>query len=183
MGYDTRHTWAIVLAGGQGTRLESVTRDAMGVSIPKQYCTFGMGKSLLHRTLERAARLVGQDRVITVVAKEHHRWWTVELADQAPENIIVQPENRGTAAGILLPLLEILRRDSHATVLVFPSDHGVEDEVKLLETFEQAAFVARRNDGDTVLLGMTPEHPETGYGWIVRGNEAGERTHRVGRFV
>src|SRR6185369_7538261 len=92
--------WAIVLAGGAGTRLHSLARDRQGRPVPKQYCSLRGGRSLLGDALARAERLVPRSRVLAVVAAEHSQFWAVELAHLPVHNVIVQPQNRGTAPGI-----------------------------------------------------------------------------------
>jgi mannose-1-phosphate guanylyltransferase len=94
----------------------------------------------------------------------------------------VQPRNRGTAAGILLPLLEVLRRDPDATVAVVPSDHFVRDEATLARSLERAFEHVAAEPGAVVLLGITPDAPESDYGWIVPAPELAP-ARRVERFV
>ena len=99
----TGRLWSLVLAGGDGRRLQSLTTDRHGVSIPKQYCSLQGGASLLRLALARAARVAAWERIVTVVAEKHATWWKAELADLPATNIVEQPANRGTAPGILLP--------------------------------------------------------------------------------
>jgi len=91
------------------------------------------------------------------------------LADLPPQNVIVQPRNRGTAAGILLPVLDIvLHRDRNARVLVLPADHHVGSEAVLRRALLAAARAVRRPSAPLVLLGMVGEDGDHGdYGWIV----------------
>jgi mannose-1-phosphate guanylyltransferase len=136
-----------VLAGGSGTRLSSLTTDGSGAVVPKQYCSLHGGRSLLGDALARAARLVGCDRTVVVVAREHEPFWCRELADLPGVQPLVQPANRGTAAGVLLPLLAVLQRDPDAQVTLLPSDHFVGDEASLaadLLAAQDAAAAERR---------------------------------------
>ncbi len=165
--------WIIVLAAGGGNRLRTLLRAPDGTPVPKQFCVLDGSASMLQWTLGRATRLVSPSRILVVVAREHRRWWEPELADLPPGNVLVQPENRGTAVGILFPLIEVLRRDPDATVAVMPSDHHVADEPRLLESVAKACELAHREPGRTVLLGMTPSGPEPGYGWVVPGPPRG----------
>jgi mannose-1-phosphate guanylyltransferase len=111
----------LVLAGGEGSRLQSLTTTAAGISIPKQVCSLEGGNSLLHNALARARIVVPPQRTCAIVAGQHERWWQ-SLPNSIPaRNIIVQPCNRGTANGILLPLLQIVHRDRDASILVLPS--------------------------------------------------------------
>lgn len=158
--------WAIVLAAGDGSRLAELTTRA-GVATPKQFCSLLGGRSLLGDALGRAARVVPRRRVVVVVAEEHRAFWTSETSELPPDNVIVQPRNRGTAAGILLPLLSVLERDPLARIAVLPSDHFVVKEY-VIEACLRLALASLEDLGDGVtLLGITPDSAESEYGWIV----------------
>jgi mannose-1-phosphate guanylyltransferase len=83
-------TWAIVLAGGDGSRLRALTTTVSGVAVPKQYCSMWGGASLLEDALIRAAAVAPLRRICTVVAAPHRRWWSISLEHQPSENVIVQ---------------------------------------------------------------------------------------------
>jgi len=87
-------TWAVVLAGGYGTRLSSLTTDAEGVVIPKQFCSLDGRRSLLQVAIEQTEAHVPRERVIAVVAAEHRRWWEPQVAALKEENVVVQPCSR-----------------------------------------------------------------------------------------
>src|SRR5262245_59785103 len=133
------NTWAIVLAAGEGSRLRQLTTDAAGVATPKQYWSLSGGRSLLGDAVLRARRIAPKGRVLIVVAAEPEHLWRDELAAVPPQNLIVQPANRGTAPGILLPLMAIRARDPEARFFVLPSDHFVRKE-HVLETALRAAL-------------------------------------------
>lgn len=173
--------WAIVLAAGEGTRLRELT-TTRGVSTPKQYCSLRGGRSLLGDALARAARIVPRKRILVVVAEEHRRFWERDLADLPRENVVVQPRNKGTAAGILLPLSVVLERDSEARIACLPSDHYVAKEYVLESALRLALESLDESGHGLTLLGIAPDAPETGYGWIVPARS--ERLLRpVERFV
>ena len=188
----TRHRFALVLAAGDGTRVRSLTLDAAGVSVPKQFCSLAGSvaggaktgdRSLLSTTLARAERIVPRPRITSVVAAQHRQWWQPDLSHLPSGNVVVQPVNRGTAVGILLPLLQILRRDPQATVLVLPSDHFVADEAVLARAAIQAVELAEREPERIVLLGAIPERADPDLGWIVPGTLRGVGVHAVRQFV
>jgi mannose-1-phosphate guanylyltransferase len=183
VGSDYDHTYAVVLAAGDGLRLRSVTTDRQGRAWPKQYCSFMSEHSLLRRTLQRAERLLPRERILVVVAEEHEPWWREELADWPEENVLVQPVNRGTAAGILLPLLHALARDVLARVLVLPSDHFVEREHVLEHWLRDAMDQVDSHAAQLVLLGIEPDRPESGYGWIVPEPGQDRGLSGVERFI
>src|SRR4030095_2964760 len=101
------HTWALVLAAGEGSRLRTLTTTHNGVAVPKQFCSLQGGPSLLQETLHRAEAIAPRKRVCTIVAAQHRRWFEGPLWSLPAQNVIVQPENRGTAIGLLLPILHI----------------------------------------------------------------------------
>jgi mannose-1-phosphate guanylyltransferase len=175
--------WVLVLAGGEGRRLRELTRDQRGRTVPKQYFDFGIGRSLIARTLDRALMLARHDHVVTVVSAAHREWWERELGAIPTENIIVQPENRGTAAGILLPLLHIAAREPQATVIVLPSDHHVVDEAALAHSVAETIEALERHPHNIILLGMTPEEPDTEYGWVLPDAADGTIPPCVSAFV
>jgi mannose-1-phosphate guanylyltransferase len=166
-----------------GNRLASLTTGEDGVQVPKQFCSFGEPQSMLERTLERTLRIVPATRIVPVVVEGHRQWWRRQLSGIPADNILAQPRNHGTGAAVLHALLTILKRDHDATLLIIPSDHGVEDEAILHQATVSLLEEARHSPGRLVLLGSEPETAETSYGWIVRKENGLDRTCRVARFV
>jgi mannose-1-phosphate guanylyltransferase len=167
-------------------RLRSVTRAIVGDDRPKQYVPLLGGDSLLRRTLTRAAGLSPTERTVVVSQRRHAGWLATELCAHGPLTLLLQPENRDTAAGVLLPVYWIAARDPEATVIVYPSDHFVLEEAEFLaHVAEVVSFVDRRRDG-IVLLGARATEPDTGYGWIEPGDIVGSTASgpicRVARF-
>ncbi|MBL8750185.1 MAG: NTP transferase domain-containing protein [Planctomycetes bacterium] len=159
--------WVIVLAAGSGTRLSSLTVGTDGVVVPKQFCSLRGGRSLLLDTIDRALHLTSRERIVVVVAADHERWWQPQLACLPSENVIVQPRNRGTTAGLLLPLSHVLARDPAAHVAVLPSDHHVAEPTVLNGAMHTALRQVAAEPDKVVLLGISPDSPDTEYGWIL----------------
>jgi mannose-1-phosphate guanylyltransferase len=136
---------------------------------------------MLRWSVRRALGMVPKSRIVPVVSAKHRRWWAEDLADLPPENVVIQPRNRGTAAGTLLPLLQILRCDRHARVLILPSDHYVSDEQRLRASMLRAVESIEPDSFRVRLLGMVPQVVDGGYGWILPASTA-ELT-RVEAFV
>jgi mannose-1-phosphate guanylyltransferase len=179
---DAGHAWAIVLAAGEGSRLRSLTTTSSGIAVPKQFCSLGGGASLLHDALRRAEAVAPPQRICAVVAEHHRQWWTTLPRSIPPRNVIVQPQNRGTANGILLPLLQILQWDPQASLLVLPSDHYVRDEPVLAGSLRRAVFEVEHHPQRIVLLGLSPQDADPELGYIVA--EAGSSDVReVGEFI
>lgn len=163
--------WAVVLAGGEGRRLSGLTRGDDGVAVPKQYCSLDGGPTLVQLAVRRAQRVVAAGRIVVVVAADHRRWWSTQLPSFVGPNLVVQPTNRGTAAGVLYPLLRILRRDPGALVAFFPSDHHVADEATLGRAIARALAVAEAVPR-LVLLGLRGQPIDPELGWIVPASGA-----------
>ena len=158
--------WAVILAGGDGTRLKALTRQIAGDERPKQFCSVLGGDTLLEETQTRAALELAAARTLYVVNRAHVSYYTPILAGQRADNVIVQPCNRGTAPAILYSLLRIAARDPHAIVAFFPSDHYISDNAKFMSQIRVALDATRQRRDLIVLLGLDPESPEVEYGWI-----------------
>ncbi len=159
--------WVLILAAGEGTRVRSLTFDRWGHQVPKQFSSIDGRQSLLGATLGRAKRIVPPERIVAIVAAQHRQWWESELEAISADNVIVQPENRGTANGILLPLLWISQREDDATIVTLPSDHFVGSEEVLEGAVNECISAVNHSDVGVVTLGVKPVCPETEYGWIV----------------
>lgn len=177
------NVWGIVLAAGDGKRLSQLTTDERGVVVPKQYCSFAGGRSLLARALARAQSVAPRERVAVVVAGAHRHWWEEELVELPPANVLVQPCNRGTACGLLLPLVHVRLRDPGAILVVFPSDHYVADEPTFRDAIAEAVRQAAELDGRLLLLGINPDQPDPEYGWIRPASTIGGVPSRVVSFI
>jgi mannose-1-phosphate guanylyltransferase len=181
--WDAGHNWALVLAAGEGSRLQALTMTASGVAVPKQFCSLGGGSSLLHGALRRAQAIAPPERTCAVVADHHRRWWQALPLDIPASNLILQPRNRGTANGILLPLLHIVHRDPDAAVLVLPSDHYVRNESVLAISLRRAMAELQRGSDHLILLGVAPDEPDPELGYIVGEGADGADIRSVVEFV
>lgn len=181
------NTWSIVLAGGEGERIKSFVKRWLGMHRPKQYCAFVGTRSLLQHTMDRADRLTSPDRRVTVVARTHEAQVRAQLRGRRRGKLALQPANRDTGAGVFFPLTYVRACDPRAMVIVYPSDHFVYPEHKLLQAVRQAVSAAARPDERLVLLGVVPDGPELEYGWIEPGREIGwalgARVHEVASFL
>jgi mannose-1-phosphate guanylyltransferase len=181
--WDAGHNWALVLAGGNGCRLQALTTTASGVAIPKQFCSLGGEGSLLHDALRRARVVADPQHICAIVAEHHRRWWQALDLGIPSSNVISQPRNRGTATGILLPLLHIVRRDPAATLLVLPSDHYVRNEDVLAGSLRSAVAELERDRTRVILLGITPEDADPELGYIVAESDGRAGIGVVSEFV
>src|SRR5918996_2027630 len=158
--------WAVILAGGDGTRLKPLTRRIAGDDRPKQFCSVLGKASLLEQTQRRAALELAPERTLYVVNRLHEPYYASILFDQPSANLVTQPSNRGTAPAILYSLLRIAAIDPNALVACFPSDHYISDDEKFMAHIRRALDAARRRRDLVILLGLEPESPEVEYGWI-----------------
>jgi mannose-1-phosphate guanylyltransferase len=176
-------TWAVVLAAGEGTRLASLTRDASGNSVPKQFCSLNGGSALVHDALQRARYIAAPDQVCAIVARQHSRHWRKALQSLPARNIIIQPQNRGTANGVLLCVLAILDRDPLARVVFLPADHFVLDESALARALHDLAVHLSHNPDGLTLIGIEPDEADPELGYIVPGRALSDGSRTVARFV
>jgi mannose-1-phosphate guanylyltransferase len=155
---------AVILAGGRGERFWPLSQK----NLPKQYLNLVSDRSLIQLTVSRLAPLVTQDRISICSAKNQEKL----LREQLPEirNLILEPEGRNTAACLILSVTQLLR-DGHkpgTPMMVFPADHYIAD-VGAFHTALTSALAAAKT-GSLVTLGIHPESPHTGYGYIEAGD-------------
>lgn len=177
---------AIILAGGEGRRLRSLTRRIEGEEVPKQFCRLMGPKTLLEQTLERVSDAIPSNRVMTVVTCSHRRFYAPLLAGKPRHLVVEQPMGRGTAPAILYALMRIAGRTPSSVVALFPSDHHISDDTLFMRHISVAANAIDLRPELTVLLGLEPTHPEQSYGWIEKAENlrVGEaQLFGVRRFV
>lgn len=182
----TSLAWVVILAGGDGTRLRSLTAHIVGDARPKQFCPIVDGETLLDRTRHRAELLVGRDRQVIAVTRAHTAYYGYLLDELSPDRLVVQPVNRGTGPGILYPLLRVEGLAGDVPVAVLPSDHYVSDEARFMGYVQGAIEAVQARRDLVILLGVEAESPETDYGWIEPEREplplGGEPVFRIRRF-
>lgn len=178
--------WAIVLAGGDGTRLQPLVNRLYPDGRPKQFASLIGSRSLLRTTLDRVAHIAPANRTIILTVECHRALAAAELGS-AGYWTLEQPVNRGTAAAILWAVMCVERREPDATVVVIPSDHYLADERGIADHLLALTAMAGSDPNRIFLLGARPNRPEPGYGWIEPGEVigvAGSRSVRtVRRFV
>jgi mannose-1-phosphate guanylyltransferase len=176
------NVWAVLLAGGDGQRLKSAT-NAQGVPTPTQYCSLNGGPSPLHLSLRRALAVSSRERIVAVVTEAHRTWWEREFVALPRTNIVVQPCNRGTGLGVLLPLLVIAKSDPEAGVICIPSDHYVEHEEVLAEAMRQVTSAGVLSSDKITMLGMSPNAPDSGFGYLSPAPDSGFGMRPVLKFT
>lgn len=172
------HRFAIVMAGGSGTRFWPASRAER----PKQFlCLAGADESLLQATVRRARALVGRDNVLVVTNHRHEAATREQLPDLPAANLLLEPEARNTAPCIGWATAVAQERDREATVAVLPADSHIGDEAAFGVAIERALTTAQT--GALVTVGIQPTRPETGYGYVEIGDARGDGAFRVSAFV
>src|SRR5688572_18814317 len=173
------HFWAVVPAGGAGTRLWPLSRSGS----PKYLLDLtGSGRSLIQQTAERLAPLVGH-RLLVVTGAAHRDAVACQLPDLDADALVGEPSPRDSMAAIGLAAALVERRDPDAVIGSFAADHVIADAGPFHEAVRRA--VAAAADGWLVTIGITPTSPATGFGYVEVGDplEAPDGVHRAVEFV
>ena len=177
------HLWGIALSGStSGGRLPRRARRPLR---PHGTARRRMPAPLRH-TLECASRVIPEQRLIAVIARDHSAYYDSELRGLGEVERVVQPRYRGSAAEIFLPVLKIHQRDPHATVVLLPADGLVGYEPRLMTYVAKAVQVVTRRPELPVVIGTHPCSPDPEWPWLepgepVEGLEA-LGVHAVRRF-
>jgi mannose-1-phosphate guanylyltransferase len=165
----SQHPWAVLLAGGDGLRLRELTFRIVGDNRPKQFCPIVGPQSLLSQTRSRLSPVFARERQVFVVSRPHQSFYEAELADAEQSIVIAQPVNRGTAVGILIGLIQVMRSDPDAVIGFFPCDHHYSDEETFRSMVRSAVAGAHQFPEYVIILGAEAQYAEIEYGWIEPG--------------
>jgi mannose-1-phosphate guanylyltransferase len=158
-----QHTYAVILAGGGGTRLWPISRKKH----PKHLLPLLGERTLFQGALERLEGFIPVERILVVTTSSQAE----ELGKQAPQvplvNFLIEPQPRGTASAIGLAASVVEKRDPEAVMLILTSDHYIRNNDLFRLVMRTAVQVARKNY--LVTLGISPTSPSTGYGYIKQG--------------
>jgi mannose-1-phosphate guanylyltransferase len=173
--------YALILAGGVGSRLWPRSRE----SRPKQLLDLISERSMLQETVARVEPLVPPEHIIIMTNQSYVALVREQLPNVPPGNVIGEPAVRGTASAVGYGAAVIARRDPSAVMFSLHADHYMRDVEGFRRALQAAARVA--GEGYLVTLGIQPEYPETGYGYIERGEKLGafegQVAYRVVRFT
>ena len=169
----------VIMAGGSGTRFWPASRHHH----PKQFLSIGCETSLLRQTAQRVLTKFDWSNILVVTAKAHAALAKAELPELPEENLLIEPQGRNTAPCIAWATEVLHARDPEAVAVVLPADHFIGDNDSFLQHVESAMNAA---DEHVVLLGLVPNRPETGYGYIHKGDiveaQGSHETCRVQAF-
>lgn len=173
-------TTALIMAGGRGERFWPRSRK----SLPKQFLSLtGDGRTMIQLTVERILPLVNIEDIFIATNKDYKELVKQQLPKLPEENILCEPVGRNTAPCIGLGAVHIAKKYEDALMLVLPSDHLIKYNSMFVNTLIEACHIAEE-DTNLVTIGITPDYPETGYGYIkFNPNESKEHAFAVDRFV
>jgi mannose-1-phosphate guanylyltransferase len=177
----SKHLYVVILAGGTGTRLWPRSRRER----PKQLLGLLSTRTMLQQTFDRIAPLLPPDHIFVITNASYVEDVCQQLPEIPEEQVIGEPEGRGTAPPLGFAAELLRRRDPEAVMVSLAADHYIQREAEFREAVCAAQDIASR--GFLVTFGIKPSYPETGYGYIEAGAELaqadGWRTFRVKRFV
>ncbi len=171
----------LILAGGVGSRMWPRSRQA----VPKQFLDITGGETMIQTTVRRVLPIVPAEHIFVATGERYVALVREQLPMLPAENVIAEISGKNTAPAIGLGALHIARQNPRATMAVLTADHLIPQEVVFRTALQAAAEVAET--GKLVTLGITPTGPETGYGYIHRGDAVGEfggqTVFRVNQFL
>jgi mannose-1-phosphate guanylyltransferase len=153
---------ALIMAGGKGTRFWPLST----VEKPKQFLNLIGEDTMLQMSVKRLEKLIPIERIFIVTGMRYMALVKQQLPDLPHRNIIIEPVGKNTAPCIALSAFHINKIYEDATIAVLPSDHLIKDEENFLEVLNSADEFVNKNKEAIVTIGMKPDRPETGYGYI-----------------
>jgi mannose-1-phosphate guanylyltransferase len=160
--------WTLVLAGGEGARLNEYVARRFGRPMPKQYCRLLGTRSMLQHTLERMTKLIPASRTLAVIGTHHAELALPQLAGSC-DHVFRQPSSRDTGMALYVALAMIKRWHPNAIVTITPSDHYVAPSAKYVEQVRLAKQVASRLRDTVIILGARPTEPDPDLGYLALG--------------
>ena len=155
-------TTALIMAGGRGERFWPKSRK----NLPKQFLSLtNDGKTMIQLTVERILPLVAMEDIYIATNENYRALVQAQLPNLPEQNILCEPVGRNTAPCIGLGAVHMQKKYEDAMMIVLPSDHLIKQKTLFLKSLRNACQVAEENS-NLVTIGITPEYPETGYGYI-----------------
>lgn len=174
-----KNNYCVIMGGGIGSRFWPFSRK----TLPKQFLDFfGTGRSLLQQTVDRFKKVIPTENILIVTNDMYADLVQEQLPELSSEQILLEPTRRNTAPCIAWASYHIRALNPDANIVVAPSDHLILKEGEFLEAIERGLhFVATADK--LLTLGIKPNRPETGYGYIQIAETAGENFYKVKTFT
>ena len=170
---------ALIMAGGKGTRFWPKSTEEK----PKQFLNLIADKTMIQLTYNRLLKIMPKERIFVVTGERYKKQVQNNLTDLPEKNIIIEPEGRNTAPCILLACLYIKEIYKDTTVAVVPSDHAIKNTDEFCNILQVAnSYVENENRYEKVTIAITPNSPETGYGYKKIKDKDGQ-VIKVDKFV
>jgi mannose-1-phosphate guanylyltransferase len=160
--------YALIMAGGRGVRFWPRSRNRK----PKHLLDIVTDRTIIQETVHRIKPLIPPRNIVIVTGKSHARELIRQLPEIPHENILIEPMGRNTAACIGYAAVHIQKRAKDAVMVVLPSDHGIGDPGHYREVIAAAAAAAQKKNA-LVTIGLKPDQPHTGFGYMEGGTVAG----------
>ena len=176
---DKKNNYCVIISGGVGSRFWPYSRK----NLPKQFLDFfGTGQSLLQQTFERFNKIVPTENILIVTNELYANLVQEQLPLLHPSQILLEPSRRNTAPCIAWASLHIKAMNPNANIVVAPSDHLILKEEEFLTAIRNGLQFVANND-KLLTLGIRPNRPETGYGYIQIDEQMGENLYKVKTFT
>ena len=169
----------LIMAGGKGTRFWPKSTEEK----PKQFINLIEDRTMIQLTVDRVRNIVPIEKIFVATGEKYIDLVKEQIPDIPNKNIIVEPVGRNTAPCILLASLYIKQIYNDCNIAVLPSDHLIKNEKLFLDTLKTANHFVKDNKESIVTIGITPDRPETGYGYIKYDKIDKKNVVKVDRFV
>lgn len=171
--------YAVIMAGGRGTRFWPLSRESM----PKQLLSIIGERTMIQSTVDRIKPMAPPERIIIVTGASHAGEVRSQLPEIPDENIIVEPVGRNTAPCVALAAMIVEKREPDAVMAVLPSDHIIARPDELRETISVIVKQLESRKDCLATIGIKPSYPETGYGYMKRGEAISDSVFKVEKFL
>lgn len=176
---DRTNNYCVIMSGGIGSRFWPISRT----SRPKQFLDFfGTGRSLLQQTFDRFKKIIPVENIIIVTNSKYDGLVKEQLPELASSQILLEPTRRNTAPCIAWASYHIIAKNPNANIVVAPSDHLILNEENFLEVLRKGLEFVSQSD-HLLTLGIKPNRPETGYGYIQVEDKISDSLYKVKTFT
>lgn len=174
-----KDNYCVIMGGGIGSRFWPFSRK----TLPKQFLDFfGTGRSLLQQTFDRFKKIIPAENILVVTNDLYASLVMEQLPELAPEQILLEPTRRNTAPCIAWASYHIRALNPNANIVVAPSDHLILKEEEFLNAIAKGLDFVAQSD-KLLTLGIKPNRPETGYGYIQIAEQVNDNFYKVKTFT